>query len=244
MQGYERFLLRCWLERWVSLGRRDIYVNVQKKTRLTVLFYWHMDRLSLIYFVLCVSVWCDSPLWHTQPPHPSVGLCHSHPSEETSVLAILAVGRLNLIIGAKPLNDTILKCDDSLMVLIGESVYHHNMYKNIAFRKTSVLEVQNKRTLFSNYCWKPCLFEILSNILSFLFTIRVRRMWLRSSTTSWGVRSGHGRPRWSTSVLSRTSSSCCSKGEVWGAQTYTTACHLQCWGVVFLCWLPHCLNTK
>lgn len=48
--------------------------------------------------------------------------------------------------------------------------------------------------------------------ISFL-TTRVRKTWLRSSTTSSGVRLVPGRLRWSTSALSRTSSSCCLEGK-------------------------------
>lgn len=44
-------------------------------------------------------------------------------------------------------------------------------------------------------------------------TARVRKTWLRYSTTYSGVRSGPGHPQWSICALSRTSSSCCSEGE-------------------------------
>lgn len=142
-----------------------------------------------------------------------------------------------------------MKCYDSPMVLIGESEGYDSRTLNseFKFRKTLWL------TLWSVTLFWHC-------FMSFLYNIRVRRMWLRSSTTFWDVRSGRGRPQWSTSALSRTSSSCCSKGEVCGALTYTTTCYLQCWGVVLLClvksgyllsqssfiWreLPHCLNIR
>lgn len=59
-------------------------------------------------------------------------------------------------------------------------------------------------------------------------------MWLRSSTTSWGVRLALGHPRWSTSAPSRIYSSCCLKGNEthviqWTCSSLYTYLKTYCW---------------
>lgn len=93
---------------------------------------------------------------------------------------------------------------------------HRNSFGMSHFKKqhTSYLEQHlvfpagTNSWLCVSYSLLYCVRELILHL-----TTRVRKMWLRSSTTSSGVRSALGRPRWSTSAPSRISSSCCLKGE-------------------------------